>query len=143
MIQFTACTALTLLAATPLATALDSLSAVELHEHCVAYANDSASESARLCEAYIRGFVAGLTIANRGDEAPNDSSSESFSDRALRTRLGAAALQRAQCAMEAATPEEIVRRLLAYAADDPPRGATTAAEFVGAALRRFQICGEL
>jgi hypothetical protein len=68
------------------------LSASELASHCDALLNDGEAAEATLCAAFIDGFLAGAAVAEesaaRAAVGPTLPSGDSFSDRAVRTRVG-------------------------------------------------------
>jgi len=88
-----------------------------LIERCRGFADDHKSAAARLCDSYIRGYLAGASSAGwlifRSDKGPQ----ETFSERAWRTRLGRATrLPSPQsCLPDGTSMYELVAKLLAYA----------------------------
>jgi len=88
----TLCTAVigTLLLA-PSAGAVEALTTAELVSHCEKYHDDTASEDRVFCIRYIQGFIDGAVatddrvLSNVAGEYERE---ETFSERAMRTRLG-------------------------------------------------------
>ena len=72
---------------TPAAALPEALPAVELVAHCRAFTEDSESVAGRQCDAYIRGFFAALSAEGILAGAAEQSSRETFAERAARTRL--------------------------------------------------------
>ncbi len=73
------------------ANAVEALSTEELVSHCIFYEQDPESVDGVFCVRYIQGFIDGAVATdervtnNVADEYDRD---ESFSERAIRTRLG-------------------------------------------------------
>jgi hypothetical protein len=73
------------------ANAVEALSTEELVSHCIYYEEDPESVDGVFCVRYIQGFIDGAVATdervtnNVADEYDRD---ESFSERAIRTRLG-------------------------------------------------------
>jgi hypothetical protein len=78
-------------AALPTAHAVEALSTAELKSHCDIYESDPDGEDGIFCVRYIQGFIDGAVVTdervtyNVADEADRD---ESFTERAIRTRVG-------------------------------------------------------
>ena len=79
------------LAAANSALAVEALSTEELISHCVVYEDDPDGEDGIFCVRYIQGFIDGAVATdervtyNVADEYDRD---ETFTERAIRTRLG-------------------------------------------------------
>ena len=79
------------LAAPSDALAVEALSTEELISHCVVYEEDPDGEDGIFCVRYIQGFIDGAVVTdervtyNVADEYDRE---ESFTERAIRTRLG-------------------------------------------------------
>ena len=79
------------LLASPDARAVEAMSTEELVSHCIYYEQDPESVDGVFCVRYIQGFIDGAVATdervtnNVADEYDKD---ESFSERAIRTRLG-------------------------------------------------------
>jgi len=77
---------------TPPAFPVEALSSAELAAHCEKYHDENASEDRTFCVRYIQGFIDGAVVT---DERVTQNvtrelrQTESFSDRAARTRIGA------------------------------------------------------
>ena len=73
------------------AQAVEALSTEELISHCVVYEEDPDGEDGIFCVRYIQGFIDGAVVTdervtyNVADEYDRE---ESFTERAIRTRLG-------------------------------------------------------
>jgi hypothetical protein len=105
---------------------------------CRAYVNERASDQGQLCAMYIAGFVAGLAASDPTARAET----ETYAERALRTRLGLRLVrgQSSQC-FDASTPHEVlIGQLLAHAAERPPNAEATASGFLSEILQRFHAC---
>ena len=78
-------------AATSDALAVEALSTEELIDHCAVYENDPDGEDGIFCVRYIQGFIDGAVATdervtyNVADEYDRE---ETFTERAIRTRLG-------------------------------------------------------
>ncbi len=67
--------------------AIESLSTTELASHCSYYSKASEGKNAIFCIRYIQGFIDGAVTTNER-VISNISSEETFSERAMRIRLG-------------------------------------------------------
>ncbi|MDX1499028.1 MAG: Rap1a/Tai family immunity protein [Woeseiaceae bacterium] len=89
--ELTGVFALVLLLATADSAAVEALSTEELISHCAVYEDDPDGEDGIFCVRYIQGFIDGAVATdervtyNVADEYDRD---ESFTERAIRTRLG-------------------------------------------------------
>ena len=73
------------------ANAVEALSTEELISHCVYYENEPESVDGVFCVRYIQGFIDGAVATDErvtNNVADEYDRSESFSERAIRTRLG-------------------------------------------------------
>ena len=73
------------------AKAVEALSTEELVSHCVYYENDPDSVDGVFCVRYIQGFIDGAVATDErvtNNVADEYDRQESFSERAIRTRLG-------------------------------------------------------
>lgn len=75
------------------AAATTPLKADTLFAQCTALIQTPSSAEGRLCDAYLRGFLQGVSSA--GGKQRSSTVDESWTDRAARTRLGTTALARA------------------------------------------------
>ena len=121
----------------PAVRSLDLTSGAQLIEWCQAYVDDWDSPGARFCDAYLRGFVDGSPqIAIQ-----EPSESESFTQRATRTRLGRPVSARPKyCIASTTTVPELVVQLLTHARDMPSQGDTDASVVIYAMLARYHPC---
>jgi hypothetical protein len=76
---------------TPSAWAVEALTTAELASHCEKYDDDTATEDRTFCIRYIQGFIDGAVATD--DRVMNNlagqyEKQETFSERAMRTRLG-------------------------------------------------------
>jgi hypothetical protein len=99
------------------------------------------SEDAQACAGYVRGFVEGSDrVLLRADET-KVSRRESFSDRALRTRLGIGAPPRPEyCLDDTVTLQKIVEQLVLHAERAPPKENVSASALLYGTLSRFHRC---
>lgn len=73
------------------ADAVEALSTEELVSHCVYYESDPDGEDGIFCVRYIQGFIDGAVATDErvtNNVAEEYERSETFSERAIRTRLG-------------------------------------------------------
>ncbi len=73
------------------ATAVEALSTEELTLHCAVYEDDPDGEDGIFCVRYIQGFIDGAVATDERvtyNVAAEYDKSESFSERAIRTRVG-------------------------------------------------------
>lgn len=143
-------TAILILSTAP-AVAMEWLSADELERSCDAFLADSTDSDATPCLAFMQGFLAGTEArpATDGVESvkPNASTSESFSERATRTRLGTIRLMQLRssdkpdyCIDESLSAVEIVESVARYLEDHEEVLQLTNAEAVYAALVHEYPC---
>ena len=83
--------AISFLIAAPRATAIEPLTAEQLRQACVEFKGQADSPYSALCVYYVKGFLDGA-VATDGRVAENVAAeieeSESFTERAIRTRVG-------------------------------------------------------
>ncbi|HSQ69134.1 MAG TPA: Rap1a/Tai family immunity protein [Steroidobacteraceae bacterium] len=75
----------------PSAGAVEALTTAELVSHCEKYHDDTASEDRAFCIRYIQGFIDGAVATDArvmSSMAGEYEKEETFSERAMRTRLG-------------------------------------------------------
>ena len=90
-----------------------AIPAQTLHEHCRAYIQDPQSDDGLLCLAYVEGFLRGVTFSSYAGPLTSEEP-ESWTDRAVRTRLGERALARASaCRVWMPRLDEFVFKLVA------------------------------
>jgi Rap1a immunity proteins len=125
------------------ATDLLPLSSAELHKRCLVFSESPQSEEGRACAAYVRGFIEGSDrIVLRESDPIVQQQSESFSERALRTRLGRISPKPEYCLQSALSLQEFIAQMLAYAEDHPPASDASASVLLYGTLRRFYRCIE-
>jgi Rap1a immunity proteins len=122
------------------ATDLLPLSSVELHEQCLLFSESPQSEEGRACAAYVRGFIEGSDRIVLRESDPGVQQSESFSERALRTRLGRISPKSEYCLQSALSLQEFIAHMLAYAEDHPPASDVSASALLYGTLHRFYRC---
>lgn len=83
-------TTLVILLTSYYARAVEALSSAELASHCSHYKSDPAGKDAVFCVRYIQGFIDGAVATDERvvSNISNDNREESFSERAMRTRIG-------------------------------------------------------
>ncbi|HEX2494526.1 MAG TPA: hypothetical protein VHK24_12180 [Steroidobacter sp.] len=119
----------------------EPFSALDLHAHCAAYAENPHSSMGRCCKAYVLGFLAGVSVLEASAANARASQRESFTARALRTRLGVQkADERSACLTCLASVEELIGQVLAQALDQPPAPGMSAREMLVTTFERFH-CG--
>ena len=120
---------------------LGPLSGAALYQACIEYMQSPASENGRVCGIYVRGFIAGSDRIVLMSSQHTPARSESFTDRALRTRLGKrVTVQPEYCIAADVTLRMLVEQLLSQATITAPDETTEAAELLYATLGRFHRC---
>jgi hypothetical protein len=118
--------ALLALLAAPAAWGVEALSTAELAAHCDKYHDENASEDRTFCVRYIQGFIDGAVATDErvtNNVAREYGESESFSERAARTRIGAhlarygASVYAEFCLGEPVPLEDVAERVVADLAD--------------------------
>lgn len=118
----------------------------ELHALCSAYLLDPQSEGASACETYVRGFLDGLRAgaADTNRPPPTETAPESWSERAVRTRLGRGALSRVRerdiCLPESATAFAVIPLVVRLLQADPSRREASAGTSMTDSLRLHYAC---
>lgn len=126
-----------LLVVSPSARSLDLTSGVQLTERCRVSIEDWSGPDGRFCEAYLRGFVDGSPLVAIQEAR----SSESFTQRAIRTRLGRPVSTRPKyCIASETTIQDLAVQLLAHARESPPRNDTDASVLIFSMLARYHPC---
>lgn len=74
----------------PSAWAVEALTSEELASHCREYYNEKASEDRTFCVRYIQGFIDGAVVTDERvtQNVSNEFGKETFTERAIRTRIG-------------------------------------------------------
>jgi hypothetical protein len=118
--------------------ALELPSSAELARQCRGYVDQPEGQEARFCAAYLQGFIDGspLVAIRQGPKA-----TETFSQRAARTRLGRPVAARPPyCIDSTVQMSELIGQVLAQAEKTPPRDDTDASVLLHAMLARFYKC---
>lgn len=128
---------------TPLRAAdLGPLSGIELHRRCLAYTDAPQSADSRSCAAYIHGFIDGSPQVQFYTDETAVHRRESFSDRALRTRLGLRPdPQPLYCVNDSVSLSKFIAQMLTHLDDHPPHEDMSASVVLYATLQRFHRCG--
>lgn len=112
------------------------ISAANLLKHCEAYVVQPSSDAGQLCAAYVRGFLHGV----KAREDPSDKE-ETWSDRALRTRLGHDALARTSyCVPAGVSVEDLISKTIDYLQVNEDASHDPASAAIEAALRAHYPC---
>ena len=108
------------------------LSGAELERHCDAYLDDAEGDGAAACIAFVQGFLSGAEAISKtaGLVESQASSSESFAERAARTRVGSRlrnmrAERNAYCLDDSVSPAAVIEIVVGdlsgrAASDDVP-----------------------
>lgn len=129
---------LILLSGKGVATELEPLMATELRKECLAYVQFPDSIEGAVCSTYVRAFVEGSPLIVLAVEP---SASESFTQRALRTRLGSRNdIEPKYCVDPSLTLNDFVLQLLVQAEDKPVLEGESASELLYRTLNRFHRC---
>lgn len=114
------------LSAAPAAWAVEALSTAELASHCDRYHDENASEDRTFCVRYIQGFIDGAVATDErvtNNVTREYQQSESYSERAARTRIGArlarygSSVYAEFCLGDPVPLAEVVERVVADLAD--------------------------
>jgi hypothetical protein len=92
-----------------------ALPAPVLLERCRGFSDVKPGADAPLCEAYLRGYLAGAREAGWLSFRSDDQSQETFTERASRTRLGKWTPKPQGCIPDETTITALVEALVAYA----------------------------
>jgi len=122
--------------------------ASQLRSDCKAYVAAPDSPDGRRCIAYIQGLLDGVVAASRpGAQAAAAPApkTETFSERALRTRLRERDRNLSQpepgiCVADEIATAEVVRQVISHVDANPPAAGDSAATVVFAALRARFPC---
>jgi hypothetical protein len=122
----------------PVLHAFEFVSSAEVADRCRAYLQDVDSEDGRYCAAYVRGFIDGSALVVL--KADPDST-ESFAQRAARTRLGRPLIVRPEYCIDASLGmTQLVQQIVAVADERPPREDVDAAVLLYATFDRYHKC---
>ena len=134
----------------PSAWAVEALTTDELVSHCEKYHDDTASEDRVFCIRYIQGFIDGAVATDdrvMSSVAGEYEKEETFSERAMRTRLGSrverygATSFAGYCLGDPVPLQEVVEHVVEDAADPKLTAAhPLARELVYATLRTHYPC---
>lgn len=123
------------------ATADAPLSAAQLREYCMAWRAEPGSSAAAACIAYVQGFLDGATSIDGRIQTEAAAKSESFLDRARRTRLAPTNMARPPYCLDASVPlSRIIHQLLAHYETRQLDEELPASAVVASTLRRFHPC---
>ena len=131
--------------------AAEWLSGNELEESCDRFLQDPGNRKGSLCLAFMQGFLsASGTETNMAAAAPAEdskSNSESYSERAARTRLGTLRMMQLRdtgkpdyCLDDSTPAVEVVEAIASYFRDHPETLQLTNAEAVREALTHNYSC---
>jgi hypothetical protein len=118
----------------------EPISAATLERYCQAFAEEPSSRAGRLCVLYVRGFVDGVTVS----EHPASAESETWTERAARTRLSGRYRERVMsldtaCLTEAHAMGELIARVLERL-QSPASRSLNARQVVLEAIRELPPC---
>jgi hypothetical protein len=130
------------------ALAVESLSAAELASHCAQIKANPEGVDGIFCIRYIQGFIDGAVVTdervtmNVADEYDKE---ESFSERAIRIRLGQRLSSYGSyyaefCLGEPVPLAEVVNKIVDHLEDEDVSGKRLARSFVYSALRKHYPC---
>ena len=134
----------------PSAWAVEALTTAELVSHCDKYHDEAATEDRTFCIRYIQGFIDGAVATDdrvRNSVAGEYEKEETFSERAIRTRLGSrlerfgATSYAGYCLGNPVPLQEVVEKVVENAGDPKMTAAhPLARELVYATLRTHYPC---
>lgn len=133
------------------AVAVEALSTEELVSHCAVYENDPEGEDGIFCVRYLQGFIDGAVVTDERvtyNVAAEYEKEESFTQRAIRTRLGSRldlygpSFYAEFCLGEPVLLAEVAKVVIAdLLALESFEGRELARDVVYASLRRAYPCG--
>jgi hypothetical protein len=116
------------------------LSGMQLFEYCKAFQTAPRSAEGRICAAYVRGFLDGALVSDVRVQA-RVVESESWLERARRTRLGTRHVRKFVYCLDPSTPlEQIIGKVVTYAETRPQQDDLPASVTISYALQRFYAC---
>jgi hypothetical protein len=119
---------------------LEPYSASELHGLCQAYLEAPDEAAGRACAAFLRGFIDGSPRVVVHEE-PSASERASFTERAIRTRLGRPKDPApSYCIAGGTTLREFVTQLLTHARTHVPQPDVGAGALIMGTLDQFHRC---
>lgn len=117
---------------------LEPMSGAELRQRCLAYIASPQSATGQACSGYVRGFIEGSTVTQVG---VSTSGGESFTDRALRTRLGMRAdPQPTYCVDATVSLSHLISQILRLLDEQPNLIESNARDVLHQVLQRFHRC---
>jgi hypothetical protein len=120
---------------------LAPLSSADLLKRCLHYIESPASAEGRSCGAYVRGFIEGSPKVVLLTEETNRRQRESFSERALRTRLGTLTIPDPDyCLNSKVSLREFITQMLGHAEVNPPEEHVSASALLYGTLSQFYRC---
>ena len=118
--------------------AFDLVSSAQIATQCRAYLEDPDSEDGRFCTAFVRGFIDGSPVVVL--KTPPETS-ESFAERAARTRLGRPLAARPEYCIDSSIGiARLIEQIVAVADERPPREDVDAAVLLYGTFARFHKC---
>lgn len=122
---------------------LAPLSGSKLHEQCLMYVSSAHSTSGQSCASYVQGFLEGSPLILLGTSEKTDTRHESFSERALRTRLGISSRVRPlYCVDQTVSLSQFIAKLLTYIDEHSSERDASASAMLYGALQRFYRCNK-
>ena len=119
----------------------ETLRAAELRRDCLAYQRNLMSVEGLSCFAYVRGFLDGASAIDSRVRPLPQADIETWSDRALRTRLGSGVRGKPTfCVKSGVLIKEVIVQLLTHSADHPHLDVLAAREILTQTLQRFHRC---
>lgn len=119
---------------------LEPYSSRDLHRLCRAYLESPEGADGRACSAFVRGFIDGSQKVVVRQDTPG-SSRGSFTERAIRTRLGRTKDPvPSYCIDGVTTMGDFVRQMLEFAHANPPRTDVGASALLLGTLEQFHRC---
>jgi hypothetical protein len=116
------------------------LSSVQLYEYCKSFQTAPHSPEARVCAAYVRGFIDGAVVRDMRVQV-SAVEHESWLERVRRTRLGTRPVRKPVYCIDSSTPlEQIIGNVVASAETRPPRNDLPASAMIRYALQRSHAC---
>jgi len=122
----------------------------ELEESCDRFIAQPDNAEGALCMAFIQGFLSGsdtIAASKTGDRAAAPAGSETFTERAARTRLGTLRMKQLRttnqadyCLDDTTSAIEVIENVAAYLREHREAWELTNAEVVREALMHYYPC---